>query len=286
MVWICMLFVGIWSTGFIVGRMIVPFADPNLFLLARFLGASLLFAVVARVTGAPGLARRDIPKQLLTGGLLQGVYLGGGYWAVANGLAPAGMALLGALQPVFTACLAGLWLGETMSRRFWLGLVIGVSGVVMVLLPPLLAKGAGHVSVGVVLVAVGAILSITCGTLLQKTWAMGADLRTASIYQNLGAALTAGIIVWLLGEHRWLPSPVLWGALTWAAIMLSGLGTSLLIWLVRRGKASTVSSLMFLAPPLAALEAWWLFGDRLTAWQVVGFLVALTGVILCKPVSK
>ncbi|WP_018152485.1 DMT family transporter [Leeia oryzae] len=281
-----MLFIGIWSTGFIVGRMIVPFADPNLFLLARFLGASGLFLAVALATRAPWPARLDIPKQLATGGLLQGVYLGGGYWAVANGLAPAGMALLGALQPVFTACLAGLLLGEAISRRFWLGLVIGVSGVVMVLLPPLMTKGAGHVSAGVVLVAVIAILSITCGTLLQKSWAVSADLRTASVYQNLGAALTAGVIVWLMGEQRWLPHPVLWGSLAWAAIMLSGLGTSLLIWLVRRGKASTVSSLMFLAPPLAAVEAWWLFGDRLTALQMLGFLVALLGVILCKPVSK
>ncbi|EJO58543.1 EamA-like transporter family protein, partial [Burkholderia multivorans ATCC BAA-247] len=100
------LFVALWSTGFIVARAIKPYADPNLFLLARFAGTAALFAVVALAARAPWPARREWPRHLIAGALLQGVYLGASYWAVAQGLNAGVMALLGALQPLATAVLA------------------------------------------------------------------------------------------------------------------------------------------------------------------------------------
>src|SRR5690348_13722017 len=102
MAWVSVVFVWIWSTGFLVGRAIVPVAGPSLFLTARFLLAGAVFLVIALVARVPWPSLRELPRHLAVGGLLNGVYLVGGYWAVAQGLSPAIMALLGALQPLFT----------------------------------------------------------------------------------------------------------------------------------------------------------------------------------------
>ncbi|MGO4812604.1 DMT family transporter [Cupriavidus sp. 2MCAB6] len=282
-IWLSSLaFVLIWSTGFIVGRAIVPVAQPSLFLLARFSLAALLFTGVALAGGARWPALRDVPKHLLAGGLLHGSYLGGGYWAIAHGLAPSAMALLGALQPLLTALLAIPLLGEFPSRRGWGGLALGSLGVVLVVAPATLASAPSPVSPWVVLVAGLSILSITMGTILQKTSIAAADLRASSAWQNVGGALVAGALAWMLGETHWQPGLALWSALAWATLVLSGLGTYLLLRIVRRGQAAKAASLMFLAPPLAALQAWGLFGDRLGPLQLLGLIVAGLGVWLCQ----
>ncbi|MDW3688273.1 DMT family transporter [Cupriavidus sp. CV2] len=275
-------FVLIWSTGFIVGRAIVPVAQPSLFLLARFCLAAVLFAAVAVAGGARWPALREVPWHLLAGALLHGSYLGGGYWAIAHGLAPSAMALLGALQPLLTALLAIPLLGEFPSRQGWGGLALGSLGVILVVAPATLASAPSPVSPWVVLVAIISILSITMGTILQKTSIAAADLRTSMAWQNVGGALVAGALAWMLGESHWQPGVALWSALAWATLVLSGLGTYLLVRIVRRGQAATAASLMFLAPPLAALQAWLLFGDKLGALQLLGLLVAGVGVWLCQ----
>jgi drug/metabolite transporter (DMT)-like permease len=284
------LFVLIWSTGFIVAKAIVPVADPNLFLTVRCVLACALFLAIALAVRAPWPRWREMPKHVLAGVLLQGGYLGGTYWAVEQGLAPAVMALLGSLQPLLTAVLASFVLREIPTRRTWFGLVLGVSGVALVLVPRFLIRGAGTgggaLPLGVLAVAIAAVLSLTVGTVLQKTSVAAADIRTSSVLQNLGAALVVGPLAWARHETRWIWSPVLWASLAWASLVLSGLGTLLLVWMVRRGRAANVASLLLLAPPLAAAETYLLFGDRLAPIQLVGFALALVGVFLCNPAQR
>ncbi|HSR95574.1 MAG TPA: DMT family transporter [Kofleriaceae bacterium] len=280
------LFVFIWSTGFIVAKAIVPYADPNLFLTVRCVLACLLFLGIALAVRAPWPRWREVPKHILAGVLLQGGYLGGTYWAVEQGLAPAVMALLGSLQPLLTAVLASFVLREIPTRRTWFGLALGVSGVALVLLPRFLAgsgHGAGGLPASVLVVAVIAVLSLTGGTVLQKTSVAAADIRASSVLQNAGAALVVGPLAFARHETRWISSVELWASLAWASLVLSGLGTLLLVWMVRRGRAANVASLLLLAPPLAAAETYLLFGDRLTPVQLAGFAIALVGVFLCNP---
>ncbi|HEY1996861.1 DMT family transporter [Paraburkholderia sp.] len=281
------LFVVLWSTGFVVARAITPFADPNLFLLARFGGTALLFALAAVIARAEWPKGRDLGKHLLAGALLQGVYLGAGYWAVAQGLSAGVMALLGALQPLLTAAVAAPLFGERLSRRGWAGMGLGLAGVMLVLEPKLVAAapsvphGAapGWLVVAVSILAVGAI---TAGTLIQKTSLARADIRSASAVQNCGAAVVAAILVLALGEHRWIASATLWASLAWGIVMLSGISVTLLVWMVRRGDASRATALLFLAPPLAALEGYFGFGETLLPVQVAGFALALLGVLLTR----
>lgn len=119
------LFILIWSTGFIIAKVVAPVADPNLFLTVRFALAGLLFLVVATVARVPWPRWREIPRHLVAGVLLQGGNIGGTYWAVGHGLAPSVMALVGALQPLLTAVLAIVVLREIPTRATWLGLLLG-----------------------------------------------------------------------------------------------------------------------------------------------------------------
>ncbi|CAG2158092.1 DMT family transporter [Cupriavidus numazuensis] len=277
-----LLFVLIWSTGFIVGKAIVPLADTSLFLLARFALAALMFCIAALSARAAWPAWRDVPRHLLAGALMQGLYLCAAFGAVAHGLPPAVMALLGALQPLLTALLAIPLLKELPSRRTWQGLAVGAAGVALVVVPAMQAGIGQAVSPWVVLTGLLAIVSITMGTLLQKMSIAASDLRTSSAWQNVGAMLVAGVAVWLSPAPHWQPGPVLWAALGWAALVISGAGTWLLLGIVRRGQAASASALMFLAPPLAAVQAWLLFGDRLGPLQWLGMAVAGAGVWLCQ----
>ncbi|WP_322062879.1 DMT family transporter [Paraburkholderia sp. J63] len=289
------LFVILWSTGFVVARAIAPYADPNLFLLARFGGTAALFACIALAQRAPWPRGRELGKHLFAGALLQGVYLGASYWAIAQGLSAGVMALLGALQPPLTSVLAASMFGERLTKRRWQGLSLGLAGVVLVLMPKLRAAAAGVSATAaadasgthanplvVVLVAVLAVGAITAGTLYQKTSLAKADIRSASAVQNAGAAVVAALLALALGEHRWMASTTLWISLAWGIAMLSGVGVTLLVWMVRHGDAARATALLFLAPPLAALESWLLFGETLAPVQMAGFGVALAGVLIAR----
>ncbi|MDR5739825.1 MULTISPECIES: DMT family transporter [unclassified Caballeronia] len=283
------VFVFLWSTGFIVARAITPYVDPNLYLLARFCGTAVLFVVLALVARVRWPTGRDAVRQLVAGALLQGVYLGASYWAVARGLGAGVMALLGALQPLLTAAFAARLFGEKLSARAWGGLALGLLGVALVLAPKIAesAAPASHAAGAapqwlVVTVAILAVFAITAGTLYQKTSLANADIRSASALQNAGAAIVAAVLAVSLGEHRFIPSMTTWLSLAWGIVMLSGVATTLLVWMVRRGDASRATALLFLAPPLAAIESYVAFGETLGAIQIAGFGVALAGVLLAR----
>jgi drug/metabolite transporter (DMT)-like permease len=279
-------FVALWSTGFIVARAIKPYADPNLFLLARFAGTAAVFGVAAIALRAPWPPRHEWPRHLIAGALLQGIYLGASYWAVAQGLNAGVMALLGALQPLVTAALAVRLFNERLPVRGWLGMALGLVGVTLVLAP----KVTGGVSMSpgaapawlVVAVSVLAIGSITAGSLYQKGRLAQSDLRSALVLQNLGAAIVAAALTVILQEFRWVGAPQLWLSLVWSVVFLSGGAIMMLMWLLRNGNAAKATSLMFLAPPLAALQGYLLFGETLAGVQMAGFVVTLIGVVLAQ----
>jgi drug/metabolite transporter (DMT)-like permease len=277
------LFVLIWASGFIIARAVAPYADPNLFLAARFVLAAAILAVSARWIGAAWPSRRTVPRQLVIGALVGGGYMCGTYWAVAHGL-PAGIiALLVGLQPLLTAPVAAILFREPVGARGLLGLALGVAGVVLAVAPRLGPGTADRLAPLAVLAGIAALLSITLGTLAQRhATVSGSDLRTAAAVQNMGAALVAFVLVLLLGESRWDPHPVLWLSLVYAALILSSLGSTLLVWFVRSGGATSATALMFLSPPVTALLAFALFRETLSPVQVVGFALSASGVALLR----
>ncbi|GAA0809114.1 DMT family transporter [Cupriavidus gilardii] len=276
------LFVLIWSTGFIVAKYGMPHAEPMTFLFLRFAGVVVLmvpFVVLARVPLPRHGGRIDWPmigRIALAGLLLQTGYLGGVWAAVKLGM-PAGMAaLIVGMQPLLTA-LISLRLGERLRGWQWLGLLLGIVGVGLVVAGKLSAGAATPFSV---LLAVGALLSITVGTLYQKHRCPVFDLRMGSLIQFTAAALAC--LPWMfLFETRevdWNLEMI--GALAWSIVALSIGAISLLFVLIRRGAATSVSSLMYLTPPTTAVMAWLLFDERFPPMAAAGMALAAAGVAL------
>jgi drug/metabolite transporter (DMT)-like permease len=271
------LFVLIWSTGFVAARLVSPYADPLTFLSTRFLIAAAILGVAAWVAGAswPRTARgwRD---GLIAGMLLHGVYLGAVFWAIKHGL-PAGIAaLVAGLQPLATAILVGPLLGETVSGRRWAGIAAGFAGAGLVVLPKL-GAGSGLPPLGLVVCLAG-MVSITVGTIWQKRTAGRVDLRTNTVVQYLGASAVTVPLAFLTEEGRLDPTLPLLAGLAWAVFGLSIGAVALLLILIRRGAVAGVAALLYLVPPVSALMAYLMFGETLSAVQILGMGVAAAGV--------
>ncbi|MED5621796.1 DMT family transporter [Ideonella sp. BN130291] len=272
------VFVLIWSTGFIVARYGMPHAPPLGFLSLRYALSVLVFLVwvaFSRPTWPRGATQWL--HLAVTGMLIHAGYLGGVWAAVKAGLSAGTVALVVGLQPVLTALWVS-WTGQEQRVRpvQWLGLLLGLSGLLLVVWRKL---GAGEVTGGNLMLAVFALVSITVGTLYQKRFVRSNDVRTATLVQLVAAlAVTAPLALLEDEPMRWHPELV--GALAWSVLCLTLGGSSLLFLLIQRGAATRVTSLLYLVPPCTALQAWWLFGEALSAPVLAGLALTAIGVAL------
>ncbi|MET3723866.1 DMT family transporter [Sphingomonas trueperi] len=276
------IFVLIWSTGFIVARATTPYASAELVLTARLVLTALLLGVAALLAGQRLPRGRALALHLAAGSLLNGVYLGASWWAIAAGMPAGVMALLGSLQPLIVALGSFVLLSERLRPRAWLGLAIGLAGVMLVLYPLLGRSSAQPIAPLALAAAIGAILAMAGGTMIQRGGAARDPMLVAGAVQHMAGALLCGAAALLLGEHRWANVLPLWLGLGWSVFGLSVVGVSLLVWMTRAQGATRVSALLLLVPPLAAIEAWLLFGEQLVSLQLLGFAAALGGVILAR----
>jgi len=272
------VFVLIWSTGFIVARYGMPHAPPISFLTIRYALSVLCFGAWI------ALARAEWPKTraqwlhlCASGVLMHAGYLGGVWAAVKAGMGAGTIALLVSLQPVLTAVWlsqAGSAKGPRASRRQWLGLLLGLGGLVFVVWRKL---GAGELSTWNLLLAALALLSITAGTLYQKRFVAQCDVRTANAVQLL-AALVVSLPIALWESEPVVLHPHFIGAMAWSVVGLTLGGSSLLYLLIQRGAATQVTSLLYLVPPTTALMAWLLFQEALTPVMLLGMALTAIGV--------
>lgn len=279
------VFVLIWSTGFIVARYGMPYAPPFSFLLVRYVCSILCFLpwiVLARVAWP-----RDRAQWLhlsVTGILMHAGYLGGVWAAVKSGMGSGLSALIVGIQPVLTA----IWLSWSLrdsgqpgvTPRQWGGLLLGFAGLLMVVWRKLtMGSALDHVSPVNMAFAVAALFSITVGTLYQKRFVQPCDVRSANTVQLLAAAVVTLPLAWLEPETmQWNPQLV--GAMAWSVLGLTLGGSSLLYILIQRGAAASVTSLMYMVPPTTAIMAWVLFGETITTLTLTGTALTALGVSL------
>jgi drug/metabolite transporter (DMT)-like permease len=213
----------------------------------------------------------------LAGALVHGLYLGGVFTAISQGV-PAGISeLIPGLQPILTSTIANRWMGETVTKQQWLGLVLGLVGVALVL------HNRDIVAAGSTLGWIASFMSlfgITLGTLYQKRFCGLIDWRTGNLVQYIGA----GALFWL-GAFAFETREIHWSgelifAMAWLVIVLSIAAVGLMYWLIRRSAATGFASLFYLVPAVTALFAFILFGERLDALSVTGMVVCAVGVIL------
>ena len=274
------LFVLIWSTGFIVARATVPHGAPELILSVRLTLTALLLGFIALKAGQRLPPGKRLRLHLVAGAMLHGLYLTVSWWAVYHGM-PAGiMSLLGALQPLMVAVASVALMGERLPGRAWAGLAIAILGVGCVLMPAIERSGVGGIPVLPAVAGLLAVIAMTGGTLIQRGTISGDGIWISGAVQNAGGAMVAIMAAATIGEVRWDNAPLLWIGLGWSVLGLSAGGLSLLVWLVRTQGPTRMSMLLLLVPPLAAIEAWALFGERLGPVQIAGFALALAGVLL------
>ena len=270
------LFVVLWSTGYVGVLLGLPYAEPFTFLTLRWAILTVLMLAVSLLTRAPWPASPSQAAHIAISGLLiHGFTFIGIFGAVALGLPAAVAALILALQPLLTALAAGPLLGERLTARQWLGMLLGLGGVVLVL-----EQGFSEAAWPAMALAFLGTLGLTAGTLYQKRHGGAMPWRTGYCIQfaAAGVATAALMISFETMTVRWTGAFMF--ALGWLVIVLSLGAVSLLYLLIRRGAASKVASLFYLVPALTAVWAWAFFGEALTLGTVAGMAVALVGVAL------
>ena len=283
------LFVLLWSTGFIGAKFGLPYAEPFTFLFIRFVLTLMLLIPLTWLMRISWPSSPRLWKHIAVSGLLvHGTYLGGVFYGIYLGM-PAGLAaLLVGLQPLLTAACAGPLLGERLTKQQWLGLLLGLIGISLVLgskleLGSTLFSGFGA---GALISVMAALAGISLGTLYQKRYCTSMPLLSGAVIQYMaaGVLLGFGALLFESREVEWSMTFIL--TLGWLVLILSIAAILLLMALIKKGEASRVASLFYLVPPVTALQAWWLFDERLPLLGLAGMVIAIAGVVMVVRPSK
>jgi drug/metabolite transporter (DMT)-like permease len=277
-------FVVVWGSGYLAAKIGLHYAAPFTFLTLRFAFGTLCLAGWVLATRPPWpRSAREVFHIGVAGLLMHVVNLGGSHYAQYLGMSAGITALLLATQPLFTALIAHRWLGQPLAARQWLGVALGLAGVVLVVWHKIDIRAVSASS----LAAAGiALVAITAGTLYQRVFCPTADLRSASFIQFALSLLVLVPLAWqvegLVVHWHW----ALLGAIAYVVIFASILGVNVLHGLMRRGHATQVTSLFFLTPIVAVVLEWALFGVVPTALSVAGIATVCAGVALVSATGR
>lgn len=275
------LFVFLWSTGFIGVKYGIPYAPPFYFVAIRMaIAALLLFIAIAFLRKSQPITKAIFLPSTLIGLTLHGAYLGGCFFAVSRGL-PAGItALIVSLQPVLVSIFAAKYLNEPLDKRAIAGLMLGLIGLFVVVIPRINMTGANSISVISIAACIIGLLGGTSGTILQKKYggAIPTLAGTSIQYAATALVLLTLALIFEQPEIEWTPKFL--GALAWLVIALSFGAILLLFFLLSHGSAASVSSLYYLVPAATAVEAYFFFDEHVSLVSVLGTVITVIGVWL------
>ena len=276
------LFVLLWSTGWVVARASADHADPLTFLCLRFLLAGLaiwLIALHAQVQWPKG---RHALHAILSGVFTHAIYLSGVWWSIRHGLPSVVSGLLAAIQPIATALLAPALLGEQINKTQWSGIILGFIGVTLVLEPKLFHVSFDELEANLTLIGINAVgmIAVTIGSFYQKRFIPTGDLRSISVLQYVGALLFLLPLAYGLEPMHieWTGTMVL--VMAWSVLAISLGAIGLWLFLIREGEVSRAAALIYLIPPTVAIEAYLLFDEILDPIQALGMGLTVLGVAL------
>jgi drug/metabolite transporter (DMT)-like permease len=275
------LFVFLWSTGFIGVKYGIPYAPPFYFIAIRMAIASLLlFIAISFLRKSQPLTRSILWPSTLIGLTLHGAYLGGCFFAVSRGM-PAGVAaLIVSLQPVLVSLFAAKYLNEPLRARAVLGLILGLAGLFVVVIPRINMTGDNSISLVAVAASVIGLLGGTSGTILQKKYGGAIPTLAGTSIQYAATALVLLVLALLFEEPNITWSPEFIGALTWLVLALSFGAILLLFFLLSHGSAASVSSLYYLVPAVTAIIAYFMFDEHISVISLIGTAITVVGVWL------
>jgi drug/metabolite transporter (DMT)-like permease len=273
------VFTLIWSSGFVVAKYAFADGDSLYFLALRLLlAAAILFLLTLILRQPTRLSASDFRSTLLIGMSLHGLYLGGVWYAIELG-APAGLSsVITSMQPILVSLIAVRLLSEPLTWKQIVGLLSGLAGVVLVVFPKLTGKdGFTAESLSLLFVA---LIGSTAATLMQKKIGHEIPLMMGTTYQFLAAGVVMLAISIARGRTRFELTHTSFWTMTWAVLVTSIAAILLLLWLLNHGTAAKVSSLLYLVPPMAVIQGYLLFNEKVAPLGIAGIGLTALGVAL------
>jgi drug/metabolite transporter (DMT)-like permease len=268
------VFIVLWSSAFIAAVIGTDAAPPLLLTFSRFAIAGVLLAVVAVLSRAPWPKGTLLLHVVVTGLLMQAVQFGALYTAIGEGLPGGVVALIQGFNPVLIALMAGLFAGEEITRRQWIGFAVGGAGVALAV------AGALDFSTSAIVLSFVGLLGLSAGTVYQKRFTQDADVRSGTALHFLAGAPVMLVMTLALEDPEVTDWGAFGGSLAWI-VLINSVGTFLLLnFMLRNQAASRVGTLFFLTPAVTAVLAWLIIGQTLSPQAIGGLVLSGAGVLL------
>jgi drug/metabolite transporter (DMT)-like permease len=272
------LFCLLWSFAFVAGKIGVTDCPPLILLAGRFsLAGILILGASAFRRGGWQLSWREAAIFAILGVANNALYLGLGYTGLKSVSAGLGGLIVSA-NPVFTAALAALFLGEILTWRKVMGLLLGIAGVAFIVWHRM---SVGTDSLHGILFTLASLASIVAGTILFKLFAPKGSLWIGNGIQNLAAGIVLTPIAFTFADvGEIVPSVRL--VLAFAFLVLGGSILAYFLWfhLLKVCGATAASAYHFLMPPLGMLFAWLVLGEHLSLRDLLGIVPVALGIYL------
>jgi drug/metabolite transporter (DMT)-like permease len=273
------LFCLLWSFAFVAGKIGVTDCPPLILLAARFSLAGILILGITALRGEAwsSLTWRDAAIFAILGVANNALYLGLVYTGLQTVSAGLGGLIVSA-NPVFTAILAAVFLGEALTWRKVIGLLLGIAGVGFIVWHRM---SVGSDDWHGILFTLASLASIVAGTMLFKVLAPKGSLWVGNGVQNLSAGIVLLPFAFMLADvGDIVPSARLLGA--FAFLVLGGSILAYLLWfhLLKVCGATAASAYHFLMPPLGMLFAFLVLGEHVEVRDLLGIVPVALGIYL------
>jgi drug/metabolite transporter (DMT)-like permease len=271
------IFILLWSSAFITTKPIIDNSDPFSALAFRFFFVAIgfyLFSLYLKQSII--INKKNLIESLFSGILFHGFYLGGVFYSISIGMPTGIAALIVTLQPILTNILSGPILGERVTIKQWIGVLLGFIGAALVLGFDI---GSNIPSFGLIATIV-ALISITASTIWQKKLSNNLPLSVSNFYQAVGGCLFHVLIIILFTKPYIDFTKTFIVAMSHQIFLVSFGAFTILMFLIKKNSASKTVSIFFLIPATSAMMAWIFLNESLTNLDLIGFLITSIGVYI------
>ena len=272
-----LIFIVLWSSAFITTKPIIDNSDPFAALAFRFFFVAIgfyLFSIYSKYSII--VNRKNFIESILSGVLFHGFYLGGVFYSISIGMPTGIAALIVTLQPVLTNALSGPILGEKVTVKQWIGVLLGFVGAALVLG---FDVGTDIPFIGLVATIV-ALIAITTSTIWQKKLSNNLPLSVSNFYQAVGGCLFHILVIIIFAEPYIDFTKTFIIAMSHQILLVSFGAFTILMYLIKNNSASKTVSIFFLIPATSAFMAWLFLNENLTNLDLIGFLITTIGVYI------
>ena len=271
------LFILLWSSAFITTKPIVDNSDPFAALAFRFFFVAIgfyFFSIFQKQSIF--VNKKNIFESIISGVFFHGFYLGGVFYSISIGMPTSIAALIVTLQPILTNILAVPLLGEKVTSKQWVGVLLGFFGATIVLG---IDVGKEIPQLGLIATII-ALLAITLSTIWQKKISNNLSLSVNNFYQAIGGFLFHVLVIILFAKPYIEFTKTFIIAMSHQIFLVSFGAFTILMFLIKKDSASKTVSIFFLIPATSALMAWFFLGENFTFIDLTGFLIASIGVYI------